>query len=66
MKGINLLSTYNRIEGTANMERFIDKFISHYGFEPTAAAVAPGRVERPVAPSGTRLRVLLQVALVRA
>ena len=27
------------------MERFIDKFIEHYGFEPTAAAVAPGRLE---------------------
>jgi len=27
------------------MERFIDKFINHYGFEPTAAAVAPGRLE---------------------
>ena len=27
------------------MERFIDKFISHYGFEPTAAAAAPGRLE---------------------
>ena len=27
------------------MERFIDKFIEHYGFEPTAAAIAPGRLE---------------------
>ena len=27
------------------MEQFIDKFISHYGFEPTAAACAPGRLE---------------------
>lgn len=27
------------------MERFIDKFVSYYGFEPTAAACAPGRLE---------------------
>lgn len=27
------------------MEQFIDKFIDHYGFEPTAAAYAPGRLE---------------------
>ena len=27
------------------MEQFIDKFVSHYGFEPTAAAYAPGRLE---------------------
>lgn len=27
------------------MERFIDKFVNYYGFEPTAAAYAPGRLE---------------------
>ena len=27
------------------MEQFVDKYIQHYGFEPTAAACAPGRLE---------------------
>ena len=29
----------------STMEQFVDKFIQHYGFEPTAAACAPGRLE---------------------